>query len=323
MPLRTINKFYGFVIVAFLGAALSSACSRLTPSSEGGLARNSADESRDYGEPEVIGRLQSDAILESSGLAASRCSDGILWTHNDSGGGARVYALDLKGRDLGSWDVARGSNLDWEDIASFRSANGKCRLFVGDIGDNGLQRGYLSVYMFEEPSAKDEGKHIRSTSPATEIRVMYPEGRHNAETLLVHPKTEDIYILTKVRFGESGVYRADASDWKRAARDGSAALMSLQAKIRVPSVTGGFLTGGDISSDGRRVVVCDYVGAYEFELPRGENDFEKIWSVTPKIVEAGMREQGEAVAYSADGLAIYLTSEGAKAPLIKVEKRGK
>lgn len=320
--MKTINKICGFVIVAFFGAALLPACSWLASFTEDGYARKTADASRYFGEPEVIGRLGSDVIRESSGLAASRCSDGVLWTHNDSGGGARVYALDLKGGDLGSWEVTGGSNFDWEDIASFRSEDGRCRLFVGDIGDNDLQRGYLSVYMFEEPSVRNGRRQDGSTAPAKEIRVMYPEGRHNAETLLVHPKTEDIYILTKVRFGESGVYRARVRDWKRTLEDGSAARMTLQASIRVPSVTGGFLTGGDISADGRRVVFCDYVGAYEFELPSGEDDFDRLWSATPKLIETGTREQGEAVAYSADGNAIYLTSEGVNSPLTRVRRKG-
>ena len=39
----------------------------------------------------------------------------------------------------------------------------------------------------------------------------------------------------------------------------------------VPAVPNGFLTGGAISPDGKRVVICDYFDAYEIVLPdKGE-----------------------------------------------------
>ena len=63
----------------------------------------------------------------------------------------------------------------------------------------------------------------------------------------------------------------------------------------------GFLTGGDISPDGKRVILCDYFGAYEIVLPEKAKNFDEIWKEKPLIVELGEREQGEAVGYSADG----------------------
>jgi len=55
-----------------------------------------------YGRGRELCRLQSRGINESSGLACSRTTPGLFWTHNDSGDDARVFLFDRQGRDLGS-----------------------------------------------------------------------------------------------------------------------------------------------------------------------------------------------------------------------------
>ena len=93
------------------------------------------------------------------------------------------------------------------------------------------------------------------------------------------------------------------------------------ADFSVPAVPNGFLTGGDISPDGMRVVVCDYFSAYEIILPKGKQNFDEIWTQKPLMVELGERNQGEAVAYSADGKSIFATSEKKNSPLIEVKRK--
>ena len=44
-------------------------------------------------------------IRESSGVAASRTTAGVFWTHNDSGDGPNLYAFDLKGNSLGTFAI--------------------------------------------------------------------------------------------------------------------------------------------------------------------------------------------------------------------------
>src|SRR2546430_17398958 len=47
----------------------------------------------------VTGTFHSPRVKESSGIAVSRAHSGVLWTHNDSGDDAYVYATDLAGAD--------------------------------------------------------------------------------------------------------------------------------------------------------------------------------------------------------------------------------
>jgi hypothetical protein len=62
--------------------------------------------------PRVIGILQDSAINESSGIVASRTTPGLYWTHNDSGDGPYIYALDEHGARRGTWRVKGASARD-------------------------------------------------------------------------------------------------------------------------------------------------------------------------------------------------------------------
>jgi len=66
----------------------------------------------------VAGTVASPDLVEASGMAASRTSPGVLWAHNDSRDGARVYALGSDGADLGGFDIAGALAFDWEDMAA-------------------------------------------------------------------------------------------------------------------------------------------------------------------------------------------------------------
>ena len=56
-----------------------------------------------------------DELRESSGLAISRTQPGVLWSHNDSGDGPNLYALDISGKLLGVFRVNGAMARDWED----------------------------------------------------------------------------------------------------------------------------------------------------------------------------------------------------------------
>src|SRR5687768_11047730 len=63
-----------------------------------------------------IATIQHPAIKESSGIVASRKHPGILWTHNDKGNAAMLYAINKNGELVAEFPVA-SVNDDWEDIA--------------------------------------------------------------------------------------------------------------------------------------------------------------------------------------------------------------
>jgi hypothetical protein len=81
------------------------------------------------------------------------------------------------------------------------------------------------------------------------------------------------------------------------------------------------ITGGDISPDGSRVALCDYVDGYELVLPDARIAFDQIWKQPLKPVDLGKRKQGESIGYRLDGRALLATSEGVHPPLIEVVRR--
>ena len=83
----------------------------------------------------------------------------------------------------------------------------------------------------------------------------------------------------------------------------------------------GLLTGGEISPDGSRIILCDYYNGYEIVLPKDAENFDEIWKDEASIIELGTREQGEAICYSVDGEAIYATSEKKNSPFIEVRRK--
>ena len=274
----------------------------------------------DYTAPVVVGRIEAREVTESSGLSASECQD-VLWTHNDAGNDALVFAMDLTGKHLGTWRVEGAHNTDWESIATSRdAATGKCSLIIADIGDNDLARPHAEIYRVAEPqiaapTGSTAGAPLR-TEPAESLRYTYAGGSRNAETVLVHPATGDIYVVTKEKKGPASVHRIKPAF----GTGGEVQRAEKVAEVSVPSSPEGLITGGSLSPDGRRLMLCDVKGGYEFVLP-ADAAHDQIWQQKPKPVNLGDRPQGEGVSYSRDGLTLYASSEKRNAPLFMIKRK--
>lgn len=276
-----------------------------------------------YGPPSRIAVLEDPRINESSGIAASRRNPGLFWTHNDSDGGPFLYLFDRGGKSHGTWRVTGARNIDWEDIATGPGpVRGKPCLYIGDIGDNDRRRAEVIVYRVEEPAAvaTEAPSRTHETAASAAFRFRYPDGPHDAEALLVHPQTGDVYIVSKARGADTvtGVYKAAAP-----LRPDS--VLKRITTLHFPEESDitlllGRVTAGDISPDGRRLALCDYFHGYEAVLP-GSAAFDAIWNMPLSVIDLGQRRQGEGICYRLDGAALLATSEGRPSPLIEVVRR--
>lgn len=310
---KNIPKIIVFVTSICVFCFIFSNCSSVSPNSSNSTAGKVSDQSKNFNDPEVVGRIKTDEITESSGLVQSRCDPRVFWTHNDSGDKELIYAINEKGERLGTWKVAGAKNNDWEDMATLRDKSGKCFIFFGDIGNNSREKTRFAIYKVGEPTVTGESKKSTKKMPLTTdvaeaIAFSYPDGTFDAETLLVHPGNGDIFVVTKTIFGGASVFKIGPQTTK-------------VGEISVPAIPNGFLTGGEISPDGRRVIISDYVAAYELRLPEGVENFDEIWKQTPDKIILGDREQGEAICYSTDGKKIYATSEKKNSPVIRVSSK--
>lgn len=285
-----------------------SACSDAAIGTRPGIAASG----REFAPPSVVGFLNPKEIVESSGIAASKCSEGVLWTHNDSGDGNVVFAIDSKGTLLGKWEVSGADNVDWEDIATHKDRSGKCFIYIGDIGGNAVSRSFQTIYRISEPpSANTEGKKAR-TEPAQRIDFTYQEKVRDAETLLINPENGSIYVISKTLVGNATLFEIP-KDFQVQEK-----VSALKVADLSPGVLGGIITGGDISPDGRFVLVCDYFNGYEFAIPES-GDIKSAFEQKPSVIDLGERRQGESICYSKDGGSIFATSEKANSPLIRVD----
>lgn len=315
MTKSTITKFFQFVIFFLSSAAIFSGCTM------GSSETVSGTRSTQYSPPKKVGSIADAEITESSGLIASRCQPDVFWTHNDSGDDAFIYALHKTGAKLGTWHVPGAKNIDWEDIAGYKDNTGKCFIYIGEIGDNQSRREEHAIYRIREPRITPDTAGSTRAQPieaetADVIRFTYPDGKHDAETLLVNPNSADIYVITKRIDGPAGVYRLKSDFISE-----QIAKAEKIADLSVPAVPNGFLTGGDISPDGQRLAISDYAAGYEFTLPANAKDFDEIWKQEPQVVDLGKRKVGESVCYGPDGNTIFASSEGKGAPIYEIVRR--
>ncbi|MBC7795611.1 MAG: hypothetical protein H7Z37_01915, partial [Pyrinomonadaceae bacterium] len=217
--------------------------------------------SKDYNKPQIIARIKDDAITESSGIVISRINKNVFWTHNDSGDDSFLYAFDSNGDKRGVFKIPNAENVDWEDIAIFHDSNKISYLFVGDIGDNNAKRDEITVYQIREPKietsdAKTTKKNPRLTDNAIAIKIKYPDEQFDAESLLINPQNGDLYVVTKMYVGAAHIYKLSPPF----AQNKTNVLQNI-GEIKVANTPEGLFTGGEISPDGKRLVLCDYLQA--------------------------------------------------------------
>lgn len=285
------------------------------------------------GEFAVLAHFQDPRVDESSGLAASARSDAYFFTHNDSGDGPFVYCISRQGSTLATYRLAGAQALDWEDMARGPGPTGIPSLYVGDIGDNLEIRRTITVYRVPEPvppprpPARPPSRGAETPLTGVTAAVFrYPDGAHNAEALLVHPRTGQIFVATKLR-GQATFYAAP-----HPLPAAAPVLLRKLTTLALPltSVRGGppprprpgaaLATGGDISADGRRLVLRTYVDAYEWDLPPGgpgdnADLVHRALSTVPRILALPEREGGEAICYTRSGYSLLLSVEGSGAPV--------
>ena len=223
-------------------------------------------------------------LAELSGLVAD---DQHWYAINDGGTSAKVWVL---GKDCQVQDSITGGvdPYDVEDLA--RAADGT--FWLSDTGDNDEDRD--TVALISLTPAGDAAIH----------RLTYPDGKHDAEALLLDPAGVP-YVVTKNPLGTADVYRPTAP----LATPGPTPLEKV-ASVRltstktpggpVPGVVGSIVvTGAATSADGTAVALRTYTDVYLF--PVRDGDIVGALSASPVRVPLPDEPQGEAVAFQPDG----------------------
>ncbi len=263
------------------------------------------------GRSSALFHLTDPRIDEASGIAAGIASPGVAYVQNDSGDTARFFALDLAtGRTLATYTVPGATNVDWEDIAVARDAQGRPSVWLGDIGDNDAARSEVDIYRVDEPHVDRNRTDVAADTSAPQVwRLRYPGGPNDAESLAVAPGGA-AYVLTKSVTGISQLFAVPAQpDPSR-----------VQALRPIGSVRFGFTgtpggpnqfgqltaTAAALSRDGSLLAVRTYTDAYLWRVRAGAVGAALL--APPVRVALPAQPQGEGIAF--DGARLLIDSEG-------------
>jgi len=267
--------------------------------------------------PVIACVLEAPPNDEASGLAASRRNPGLIWTHDDSGGRPELFAVDSQGRLRGVLGVEGVRNEDWEDVAA-AELDGKPWLIVADTGDNFAKRPHVWVHLVAEPSAdRISPTTPLSERPAASIKITYPDGPRDCESLAVDVRERAIYLLSK-RDPVPRLYRVDIPN---PLRDSEITARFVGEVARLPQPTAaqklvrGYLgehrswpTAMDFSADGSAAAVLTYGHVLLFPRKDGET-WAAALAREPVRLPPHNLTQAEATCFSADGRAVYVASE--------------
>ena len=260
--------------------------------------------------------LQSPAVTEASGVAASPTAADALWLINDSGSPAVLHLAGTDGSDRGTVTLRDIRNTDWEDLASF-TLGGKPYLLVADTGDNGSTRPECLLHVVAEPALPAAGKKLDETvSPAWTIRFRYDDGPRDCESVAVDAKAGKILLISK-RTTPPVIYELPLKpvghDLVTAKRIGTIPTPFPAGNPQIPFAAQP--TGFDLSADGRFAVVVTYLGTFVFPKAAAES-WPAAFTKPPLALEPHLLRQAESIAFSRDGSLIHAVSEGAKSPLV-------
>jgi hypothetical protein len=215
-----------------------------------------------------------------------------MYAIGDSGSDRTLWVLDEQCRVTGSLAVPVDP-YDVEDLALAGDT-----LWLSDTGDNSRVRSTVALTDMNT-----------GTGAGSLHRLTYPDGAHDAETLLVGRDGRPV-IVTKEVLAPSGIYTpAGGTAAGQLPSPGPTPLTRVGQITVTPTDTPGgpvpfggsvLVTGGAVSADGRVVALRTYTDLYLYAAPDGDIAAALTRSA-PIRVPMPNQPQGEAIAFTPDG----------------------
>jgi hypothetical protein len=271
------------------------------------------------GDFRITGTLENPRLDEASGIKA--VTGGAFFLHNDQK--RDVFVIDDGGRNLGAFKLDGSKSKDWEDITLVPGADGPL-LVIADTGDNHAKRKDVQLYFFAVPNA---GDYQRDHDIVHRLDIRYPGGPRDVEAVAYDPSGERILLMSKrevpPRLFAVPLEDALAREEVIAAELGEVGgirpptpLDLISSPKRGPHVSQP--TGLDISPDGRTAAVITYRSLYIYHRADGQS-WEDAFQGQPDEYTGPPGKHDEAVTFSLDGKAVYVTTERRPAPIYRLE----
>ena len=242
-------------------------------------------------------------LKEVSGLVVGRTNSDLVYMIEDKGGRNEVYVFDKKGNYKTTLIITGVANIDWEDLAiGLDKKTGKNYVYIADIGDNDAKRDYVRIIRFEEPKLEGQIKSSYIIRDTEILKVRYPGGAKDAETLMFDPFSEVLYIVSK-REEVAMVYEVSFHT------NPSEVLAKRVAELPFKK-----LVGGDISSEGNKIVLKDKKNVYVWDNS-GKNIIQTLVTNPPlKLSNYVVEPQGESIGFDSVSNDFFTITETKKIP---------
>jgi hypothetical protein len=238
----------------------------------------------------TISQIHDERIKESSGLAASAQHPDLVYTVNDRGNHPMIYAVQVSTGDVvGVTDI---SSLGVEDTESI-AVDGEGTLWLGDLGDNDHQRDNISIVSFPEP-----GPGTHELVSAARYGVKLPDGPFDVEGMLVHPRTSEVFVVSKNRDGLGKIYRLPELT------PGSSSTAE-DLDVAAPQM----VTDATFTHDGRKALLRTEDDVWVYDATS--------WQPVARLDTPKLR-QGESITVEQGDQSVLLGSEGKNSPLVRI-----
>jgi len=275
---------------------------------------------------EVVTKISRKSMKEISGLALSKRYPKVFWGHNDAGNGAKFIAFHLNGTRLGRFKLDGAINRDYEDMSFGPCLQGKgdC-LYIGDIGNNELNRTDVTIYEVPEPNPYADRPYKKKGHIKLKNWKKYSfdlKEAHNAEALIFHKSSFKFYLFTKSHRltwekypknkSKTFIFELNPQNKKVKKIGYYNTLMFKKDKKKAskkPKST--FVTGAAISPKGDKFILATLKHGIEYQIKEGNTPFNPFpYNFSnryrfPRFDGA----QIEALTYDTDGKSIYVFSE--------------
>jgi len=229
-------------------------------------------------------------LENASGLAGSNSNNNLVLIVEGRNNPAAVQVFNRDGVFQGKITLVGADNVDWQDIATGPGpVEGQNYVYVGDIGDRSANREFLSIFRFIEPDLSNPNAPFDiSISEFDRIDFSITSPR-DCETLMLDPLSKDLIVMGKMQAmvyripfpqNTSGVTKAQFKGHHRLRRE---------------------IKAGDISPDGRFVIIKDVGEIFQWEVPPGHDPIAVIFQNTPQRVAYQAEIEGGALGWTADG----------------------
>lgn len=237
---------------------------------------------------------------ESSGLVYT---NGVLWTHNDSGNASDIFKVDTAtGALIQRVSIVNFSNTDWEDITADSNY-----IYVGDFGNNNGTRIDIKILKIDKAQLTSTASVI--TASAQAINFSYSDqtnfssnGSTNFDCESVISFGNFLYLFTKNRGDlQTRVYKLSKTP--------GTYTISPYSSYNV----NGKITGADYNKQKNEVALIGYMSSNKNSFIYYLNDFtgDQFFSGNKRRVEIGNATndwQTEGIAY-ASGNKLFISCE--------------